>query len=126
MEAGADPVFPDLKLYEEILFLQGYFDGRWVVENVDPWYDPLIEPQASGRHMFWSNFEIPNLEVGGTIGNKMDDYDPDQLATEFGYDPNKLKEYKFPSDYPYDKVVANLVHPKIGKRVLNSALDSDL
>ncbi len=24
------PVYPDMKLYEEILFLQGYFKGKWV------------------------------------------------------------------------------------------------
>jgi len=28
------PIFPDMKLYEEILLLKGYFDGKWVVENV--------------------------------------------------------------------------------------------
>ena len=27
------PVFPDMKLYEEILFLQHYFNGKWVVEE---------------------------------------------------------------------------------------------
>ncbi|KKN62897.1 hypothetical protein LCGC14_0507500, partial [marine sediment metagenome] len=34
MEYGAKAVYPDMKLYEEILFLQGYFKGKWVVENV--------------------------------------------------------------------------------------------
>ena len=127
VETGADPVFPDLNLYEEILFLQGYFDGKWVVENVDPWYDPLVEPQASGRHMFWSNFEIPELDTGPTIGRDgesvMDNYDPDAQAKEFGYDPEKLKTFDFPSDYPRDKVINNMVHPKVGKSILESALN---
>ena len=130
VETGADPVFPDLKLYEEILFLQGYFDGKWVVENVDPWYDPLVEPQASGRHMFWSNFDIPELDTGPTIGRDgesvMDKYDPNAQAKEFGYDPEQLQEYQFPSDYPRDKVINNMVHPKVGKAILESALNSDL
>jgi len=26
------PIFPDMKLYEEILLLQGYFKGKWVVD----------------------------------------------------------------------------------------------
>jgi len=47
-----------MKLYEEILFLQGYFKGKWVVENVISWYDPLIEPYVVGSHFYWSNFII--------------------------------------------------------------------
>lgn len=28
------PIFPDMGLYQEILFLRHYFKGSWVVENV--------------------------------------------------------------------------------------------
>jgi len=122
VETGADPVYPDLKLYEEILLLQGYFDGMWVVENVEPWYDALIEPEESGRHMFWSNFEIPDVDTGPTIRNVMDSYDSDEQAREFGYNPEELQKYNFPSDYPQDKVINNMVHPKVGKAILESAL----
>lgn len=55
---GASPIYPDMKLYEEILFLQGYFKGKYVVENVKSWYKPLIKPQLLQRHYFWSNFHI--------------------------------------------------------------------
>src|SRR3990167_4121782 len=55
------PIFPDMKLYEEILFLQHYFKGKWVVENVIPYYEPLIKPQKIGRHCFWSNIQIPEF-----------------------------------------------------------------
>ena len=34
MASGAKAIYPDMKLYEEIIFLEGYFDGKWVVENV--------------------------------------------------------------------------------------------
>jgi len=51
--------YPDLRLYEEIIFLQNYFKGKWVVENVIPYYKPLINPQIIGRHCFWANFNIP-------------------------------------------------------------------
>lgn len=123
VETGADPVYPDLKLYEEILFLQGYFDGKWVVENVDPWYDPLIEPQKSGRHIFWANFDIPELESVEEIKNVMDNYDADEQARQFGYDPDKFDSYSFPSDYPRDKIINNMVNPKVGKSILESAID---
>jgi len=53
-------VFPDMKLYEEILFLQHYFKGKYVVENVIPFYTPLIEAKKRGRHLYWTNFNLPN------------------------------------------------------------------
>src|SRR5690606_22322754 len=43
---GVEPVYPDMKLYQEIIFLQYNFDGKWVVENVNPYYKPLIEPSV--------------------------------------------------------------------------------
>src|SRR3990167_1093538 len=62
MASGAKAIYPDMKLYEEILFLQGYFMGNWVVENVKSWYKPLIEPQIIQRHYFWLSKTIPNKE----------------------------------------------------------------
>lgn len=55
-------IFPDMKLYEEILFLDGYFKGKWIVENVISWYKPLIKAKKIGRHYFWSNFIISNFK----------------------------------------------------------------
>ena len=56
-------VYPDMKLYQEILFLQANFKGKRVVENVKPYYIPLIQPtQILQRHLFRSNFEIPKQE----------------------------------------------------------------
>ena len=52
--------YPDMKLYEEIIFLKHWFKGKWVVENVISYYKPLIRSQLIGRHYFWSNFIIPN------------------------------------------------------------------
>lgn len=60
------PVYPDMKLYEEILFLQGYFKGKWCVENVVAWYEPLIRPNKIADHYFWSNFIITDF-AGGVV-----------------------------------------------------------
>jgi DNA (cytosine-5)-methyltransferase 1 len=58
------PVFPDMRLYEEILFLKHYFDGLWVVENVKPYYKPLLEATADiERHLFWANFKISDIYI---------------------------------------------------------------
>ena len=52
------PIYPQMELYQEILFLKGYFKGKWVVENVISWYDPLIKPYVYREHYYWSNFII--------------------------------------------------------------------
>tara|TARA_B100001250_G_scaffold301887_1_gene263608 strand:- start:476 stop:1120 length:645 start_codon:yes stop_codon:yes gene_type:complete len=66
-------LFPDMKLYEEILFLKQYTKStkiKYAVENVKSWYKPLVEPQIMGRHYFWTNFEIPNIKFkSNSTGN---------------------------------------------------------
>lgn len=58
--------YPDMNLYQEILFLRYFFKGKYVIENVQSYYPPLIEPQQLGRHYFWANFKIPKIEVNYT------------------------------------------------------------
>jgi len=53
-------IYPDLKLYEEIIFLDNYFNGKYCVENVTPYYQPLIPAKKRGRHLYWTNFNLPN------------------------------------------------------------------
>jgi DNA (cytosine-5)-methyltransferase 1 len=121
---GAEVVYPDMKLYEEVLLLQGYFEGKWVVENVEPWYDPLIEPQHSDRHMFWSNFNIPELnQVDRNAVLTAEEFDAESHQKSFGYD---LSDYSFPSNYPKEKVLKNMVHPEVGKAILESAVENTL
>ena len=50
--------YPDMKLWQEIIFLKFWFKGKYVVENVISYYNPLIEPQKISNHYFWSNLEI--------------------------------------------------------------------
>lgn len=56
-------VYPDMTLYQEIILLSRLFKGKYVIENVTPYYEPLIEPQYVGRHCFWANFKISNIHV---------------------------------------------------------------
>ena len=56
------PVYPDMKLYQEIIFLDAMFKGKYVVENVVSYYEPLIKPTKIGRHYFWSNFNIHKIK----------------------------------------------------------------
>ena len=119
MAAGAKAVYPDMRLWQEILFLQGYFKGKWVVENVVTWYDPLIEPQERGRHYYWSNFDIPDSEVFNVteIGNPgTKEYG--EKSEKYGFN---LDKYKVSSKYPKEKILRDIVHPKAGKYILECA-----
>jgi DNA (cytosine-5)-methyltransferase 1 len=62
-------VYPDLKLYEEIIFLDNWFDGLWIVENVKSYYSPLILPQETARHYFWANFKISDFGISKKVRN---------------------------------------------------------
>lgn len=104
------PIYPDMRLYEEILLLQGYFNGFYCVENVIPWYNPLIEPKKLGRHCFWTNFEIPykDFKSRGTFDTQ------DGLAKTLGYDITNWKNIK-------DKrlLLRNCTEPEVGEYIFN-------
>lgn len=53
--------YPDMRLYQEIILLKsfGIKKCKWVIENVIPYYNYLIEPSITlSRHPFWCNFYI--------------------------------------------------------------------
>jgi DNA (cytosine-5)-methyltransferase 1 len=121
--AGAKPVYPDMKLYEEILFLQGYFKGKYCIENVVSWYDPLIEPQKRGRHYYWTNFNISESDVFDVteIGNP-GDFGYGESSKKYGFN---LDKYKISSKYPKDKILRDMVHPKVGEFILKCAYNRE-
>ena len=126
MGIGAKAIYPDMKLYEEILFLQGYFKGKWVVENVKSWYDPLIKPAELERHYFWSNFVLTKFSVSDgkiQLGNgthKIKESDKEQvikLQKEFKFD---LDEYNLPTIVART-LLRNCVNPKTGLHIFELA-----
>lgn len=57
-------IYPDMSLYQEIIFLRTHCKGLWTVENVDPYYPELIPASVKlGRHLFWANFGIAKIET---------------------------------------------------------------
>ena len=117
MMGGKSPIYPDMKLWQEIIFLDGYFKGKWVVENVSTWYDPLIEPTKIGRHYYWSNFEI-TYDVK-EVSHSIELFDQDVFGKKkWGYD---LSGYSFKSEYNAKKILNNMVHPKTGEAILKQA-----
>lgn len=125
VNVGAKPIFPDMKLYEEILFLQGYFKGKWVVENVISWYDPLIPPQQISRHYYWSNFLIipkrlgkAQINITGGTNKQTDMEQIQQLERDLGYD---LGKYNLPKN-KWRLALRNCVEPEIGQQILECAI----
>lgn len=110
---GVEPKFPDMSLYEEIVFLQYHArpETKWLVENVVPYYEPLLPATKIGRHLYWSNFELP--EVPDLVDNIRGSQIP-QLQELHGYD---LSKYSLPNKR---QVLRNVVSPEVGKAILDS------
>ncbi len=113
------PKFPDMKLYEEILFLKYNFKGFYLVENVIPYYEPMLSPRKIGRHLFWANFVIPDFHIESPKGFIVKD-DPESVQG--------LKDWlgiQYEGNIYYEKnhtpaqVLRNCVHPLLGQHILN-------
>lgn len=112
-ERRRKPKYPDMKLYQEIIFLQAFFKGLWVVENVTPYYEPLIPAKKVGRHLFWANFNI------GTVPHESSDKilrgEQSEKYAIKGFDLSEEKGFR------KDQVINNCVLPETGLYILNCA-----
>lgn len=116
------PRYPDMKLYEEIIFLKQFFKGKWVVEYVVPYYEPLIKATNIGRHLFWSNFAISHHnppEFKGFIKKQNLD-NMVELMEWIGIHYDKPIYYD--GNHCPTQVLRNCVHPKTGLHVFNCAI----
>lgn len=110
--------YPDMSLYQEIIFLQYYYDGKYVVENVIPFYDLLIQGYKRNRHIYWTNFNLPailserkNPDLGRTKNVV------DALSKFHDYDFRKYK-----GKQSVQKVARNLVDYEAGKTILDTVM----
>ncbi len=114
---GIPPRFPDLKLYEEIILLKYWFKGKWVIENIYPYYKPLMLGKKIGRHLFWSNFHIQTISVSG-----------DDISSRGDGRMNKKREHKlefYINKYKLSErkatILRNCVNPYLGLHILNES-----
>ena len=116
------PRYPDLRLYEQILMLKHDFKGLWVVENVKPYYKPLMEYQNIGRHVFWSNFKINKMEEPKfkNFINTANLQGKSALMEWLGiyYEENIY----YGNNHCPAQILRNCVHPSVGLNVLDSAI----
>jgi len=111
------PKYPSMILYEEILFLQNFYNGKFVVENVIPYYEPLIQAQKRGRHLYWTNFTLPNdLNERKTIGISTAKEEVNKLCVFHDYDFRKYK-----GKQSVTKMARNLVDYEAGLTIFNVA-----
>ena len=114
--------YPDMNLYQEILLLKEFFKGKWVVENVIPFYKPLIPGQISGRHLFWCNFLITDYKKRIMTTDKNITVTNARASTRRskGIHLEALKKFHG-INCSNIKLLSNCVHPKIGLHIFNCA-----
>jgi DNA (cytosine-5)-methyltransferase 1 len=112
---GQQPaVYPEMDLYQEIILLQAYakIGSKWIVENVNPYYEPLIPPTKKlHRHFYWSNFPIGNFQV--TDDRKH--LDIKVASTVYGFN---VKNTNIKNKV---KALRNMVDPELGLYLLDCA-----
>lgn len=117
-QEGKKDKFPDMKLYEEIIFLKHFFKGKWIIENVISYYEPLIKPYKVGNHYYWSNFIISNLNEKERMIIRMTDDDIIKDKSK-RYDYN-LQSLEIKKGLKV-KMLNNAVEPKTGLHIFNCA-----
>ena len=112
--------YPDMNLYQEIIFLQHFFKGDWVIENVKPYYEPLIPGKLMGRHMFWSNFDFDHFDIKRPKGFINKSNLEGKRALMDWLDIHYEENIYYGKNHCPAQILRNCVHPKIGEHIFNS------
>jgi DNA (cytosine-5)-methyltransferase 1 len=116
-ERKSKATYPNMALYEEIILLEHFFDGKYCVENVIPYYEPLIEAQKRGRHLYWTNFILP-VDLGDRKASNFINTKVSELSKFHDYDFTKYK-----GTQRLCKMARNLVDYEAGKTIFETALN---
>ena len=112
------PIYPDMKLYEEIIFLKHFSKTKYCIENVISYYEPLVKPTRHDNHYFWTNYIFENSlkrtdrKVWRSRINEL------QKITTF--DLSNYKKIK------KQKLLRNCVKPTTGLYIFNCAFYSNV
>jgi DNA (cytosine-5)-methyltransferase 1 len=105
------PKFPDMKLYEEIIFMGAFVDSLMVIENVISYYDPLIRPVEINHHYLWANFQLTTKRFSRQIIEHVTGSE-----TVYGFNISKYK-----LNHRKDQILRNCVNPELGLHIFNMA-----
>ena len=109
--------YPDMKLYEEIILLNKFYKGYYCIENVIPYYNPLIPGKQRGRHLYWTNFRLPNILSERKSPEMKGKGSIDRFSKFHNYD-----FYKYKGKQHRGKLSRNLVDFEAGKTILETLL----
>lgn len=91
----------------------GLFNGKYCIENVIGYYEPLIKPNKIAQHYFWTNFLLRYFNSNdrnhfGTV---------ESLQESKGFDLSKYKGV--------DKILMlrDCTEPELGKHILDLAMN---
>jgi DNA (cytosine-5)-methyltransferase 1 len=115
-ERKSKATYPNMMLYEEIILLEHFFEGKYCVENVIPYYEPLIQAQKRGRHLYWTNFNLPN-NLNERNANNFIHSKVSELSKFHDYDFTKYKGMQ-----RTDKIARNLVDDEAGRTIFETVL----
>jgi len=118
LKTKAKMKYPDMKLYQEIIFLDNFFKGKYCVENVIPFYDVLIPAKKRGRHLYWTNFNLPNI----LSGIKNPDFTRIKNHIEVMSDYHNYDFNKYNGKQSKSKMSNNLVYFEDGKIIFETML----
>lgn len=86
-----------------------------------PYYEPLMPAQKMGRHLFWSNFDIPDFQAPKfkNFINEQNLKAKEKLMEWLGifYDKNIYYE----GNHCPTQILRNCVHPDTGEHILKAA-----
>lgn len=119
--------YPDMGLWQEIIFLKYFCKTKWVVENVKSYYEPFIRCFLIDRHYFWSNFfigkwhntkkkgfNITLLNTRASTRREQEVILKDlQAYHEFDLAPYKISDKR--------RLLANCVKSELGLHILNES-----
>ena len=111
-------IYPDMSLYQEVILLKKYFKGFWVIENVSPYYEPLIPAIKRGRHLYWTNFNLPN-KLSNRISAKITS-GGNEYKNLCKFHEIDLTNYK--GNQSKTKIARNLVDYEAGRTIFETAL----
>ena len=114
---GKSPTYPNLNLYGEILLLDYHFKGKYVVENVIPYYEPMLNPKKRGRHLYWTNFNLPNNLNDRRFSISQTKNELNALSEFHNYNFTKYK-----GNQSKVKIGRNLVDYEAGRTILETAV----
>ena len=98
--------------------MQNYFKGKFCVENVIPYYEPLIHAQKRGRHLYWTNFVLPGNLSERKIQISTGNDEVERLCEFHDYDFRR-----YTGEQRIDKIARNLVDYEAGLTIFKTAFN---